>query len=178
MIRLAFTEEQVAQLRYERFHHPHPRVQTKMEAVLLKSEGLPHKEICRIVGITANTLRAYLRESLAGGVDALHSELLYLLSALAQPEPDRAVVEVRQQEDAECKILREVCHIQGSYHHMHCRRAHEAQGRTRFPPDGNSALPRMARPRFSSRDLWRRASPARSLSPRPCAWRGRPCGSP
>jgi len=71
MIRLAFTEEQVAQLRYERFHHPHPRVQTKMEAVLLKSEGLPHKEICRIVGITANTLRAYLREFLAGGVEAL-----------------------------------------------------------------------------------------------------------
>jgi DNA-binding CsgD family transcriptional regulator len=67
MIRITFTEEQAAQLRYERFHHPHPRVQAKMEALLLKSEGLPHKEICRIVGITANTLRAYLRELLAGG---------------------------------------------------------------------------------------------------------------
>jgi transposase len=71
MIRITFTEEQVAQLRYERFHHPHPRVQAKMEALLLKSEGLAHKEICRIVGITGNTLRAYLREFLAGGVDAL-----------------------------------------------------------------------------------------------------------
>ncbi len=52
MIRITFTEEQVAQLRYERFHHPHPRVQAKMEALLLKSEGLPHKETCRLVGIT------------------------------------------------------------------------------------------------------------------------------
>jgi DNA-binding CsgD family transcriptional regulator len=31
-----------------------------MEALLLKSEGLAHKEICRIVGITGNTLRAAL----------------------------------------------------------------------------------------------------------------------
>jgi len=37
MIRIAFTDEQVAQLCYERFHHPHPRVQAKMEAVLLKT---------------------------------------------------------------------------------------------------------------------------------------------
>jgi len=71
MIRITFTEETVALLRYERFHHPHPRVQKKMEALLLKSEGLGHEEICRIVGITANTLRTYLREFLAGGVEAL-----------------------------------------------------------------------------------------------------------
>ncbi len=71
MIRITFTEEQVARLRYERFHHLHPRVQKKMEALLPKSQGLPHKEICRIVGITANTFPAYLREFLAGGVEAL-----------------------------------------------------------------------------------------------------------
>ena len=69
MIRITFTEAQVAQLRYERFHHPHPGVQAKMEALLLKSESLPHKEICRIAGIAGNTVRAYLREFLAGGVD-------------------------------------------------------------------------------------------------------------
>ena len=41
MIRIEFTEEAIDKLRYERFHHPHPRVQRKMEALLLKSEGLP-----------------------------------------------------------------------------------------------------------------------------------------
>jgi len=69
MIRITFTPEHLEQLRYERFHHPHPRVQQKMEALLLKSQGLAHEEICRIVGITGNTLRAYLREFMAGGVE-------------------------------------------------------------------------------------------------------------
>lgn len=71
MIRITFSEEQLEQLRYERFHHPHPRVQQKMEALLLKSQGLAQKEICGIVGITANTLRVYFREFLAGGVEGL-----------------------------------------------------------------------------------------------------------
>ena len=39
MIRIEFTEEAVDKLRYERFHHPHPRLQRKMEALLLKSEA-------------------------------------------------------------------------------------------------------------------------------------------
>jgi transposase len=71
MIRITFTPEHLERLRYERFHHPHPRVQQKMEALLLKSQGLAHQEICRIVGITGNTLRAYLREFMAGGVEGL-----------------------------------------------------------------------------------------------------------
>lgn len=61
MLHLTFSEEELSQLRYERFHYPHPRIQQRMEAVLLKSQGLPHKEICRLVGIADNTLRRYLR---------------------------------------------------------------------------------------------------------------------
>ena len=71
MIRIEFTEEAIAKLRYERFHHPHPRVQRKMEALLLKSEGLPHKRIAQIVGISENTLRDYLRQYQEGGVKRL-----------------------------------------------------------------------------------------------------------
>jgi DNA-binding NarL/FixJ family response regulator len=62
MIRIEFMEEAIAKLRYERFHHPHPRVERKMETLLLKSDGLPHKQITRIVGISENTLRDYLRQ--------------------------------------------------------------------------------------------------------------------
>jgi hypothetical protein len=40
MIRITFTEEQLKQLHRWRFHHPHPRVQLKMDALLMKSEGL------------------------------------------------------------------------------------------------------------------------------------------
>ena len=71
MIRLEFTDEQISELRHERFQHPHPWVQKKMEALLLKSEDLPHGQICQILGVPANTLRNYLRDFQRGGVDAL-----------------------------------------------------------------------------------------------------------
>lgn len=71
MIKINFTESEIKQLRDERFNHPHPRVQLKMEAVLLKSQDLKHKEICKIAGITGNTLRTYLRDYQEGGIDKL-----------------------------------------------------------------------------------------------------------
>ncbi len=63
MIRITFTKEEVEQLRYERFNHPHPRVQIKMEALLLKSQGLEHKKIGKILGICQDTLRPYVLKS-------------------------------------------------------------------------------------------------------------------
>lgn len=71
MIRIEFTEEQIEQLRHERFAHPHPRVQKKMEALLLKSEGLPHGRIAKLLDISENTLREYFREFLEGGLERL-----------------------------------------------------------------------------------------------------------
>jgi len=71
MIKIEFTEEAISEFRHERFHHPHPRVQRKMEALLLKSDGLPHGQIARIVGVSENTLREYLRDYAQGGVEAL-----------------------------------------------------------------------------------------------------------
>jgi len=71
MIRISFTESDIEQLRYERFHHPHPRVQRKTEAVLLKSTGMKHKDICGITGTCGNTLRSYLRDYADGGVERL-----------------------------------------------------------------------------------------------------------
>src|SRR3954451_6096310 len=71
MIHIDFTPEQIDALHHERFHHPHPRVQLKMEAVYLKSQGLPHQDICRLARISENTLRAYLRPYQEGGVERL-----------------------------------------------------------------------------------------------------------
>src|SRR4051794_1261669 len=71
MIHLDFKPEDIDTLHHERFHHPHPRVQEKMEAVYLKSQGLPHKEICRLSRISENTLRSYLRQFQQGGVERL-----------------------------------------------------------------------------------------------------------
>ena len=84
MIRITFTEEQVKPLHHWRFHHPHPRVQLKMEALLLKSQNLPHRQICHLLHISENTLRASFRDFLAGGVEKL-KELNFF-----RPESDLA----------------------------------------------------------------------------------------
>ena len=74
MIHIDFTPEQVDALHHERFHHPHPRVQLKMEAVYLKSQGLPHRDICRLARISENTLRSYLRRFFGGDARELGRE--------------------------------------------------------------------------------------------------------
>ena len=71
MIHIDFTPEQIDALHHERFHHPHPRVQLKMEAVYLKSQGRPHQDIGRLVRISENTLRSYLRQFQEGGIERL-----------------------------------------------------------------------------------------------------------
>jgi transposase len=71
MLTIEFTEADKQALNYERFHHPHPRVQRKMEALWLKSQGLSHKDIAKLTGISPNTLRSYLRAYQSGGRDRL-----------------------------------------------------------------------------------------------------------
>lgn len=71
MIKLKFTPEIIDQLHHERTRHAHPRVRQRMEAVYLKSLGLPHQEIGRIVRISQATLREYLQMYQQGGIAAL-----------------------------------------------------------------------------------------------------------
>ena len=72
MIRLDFSTETIEQLRYEKRYHPHPRVRQKMEALYLKSQGLPHQKICALVGIRGRaTLVRYLKEYASGGLEPL-----------------------------------------------------------------------------------------------------------
>lgn len=71
MITITFTPAEVEALQYERYHHRHPRVQRKMEALYLKSQDLPHGQIARLVGIAETTLRNYLHEYQAGGIERL-----------------------------------------------------------------------------------------------------------
>jgi transposase len=40
-----------------------------MDVLWLKSQGLPHQDICRLTGISSNTLRTYLRTFQSGGVE-------------------------------------------------------------------------------------------------------------
>ncbi len=77
MINLSFTQADIDEIRYLRFHHPHPHVQHKMEALLLKSVNLSHHMIAIILGICMNTLRSYFEEYKNGGVEQLKQIQFY-----------------------------------------------------------------------------------------------------
>jgi transposase len=71
MIHIEFNENDIEKLNYERYNHPHPRVQLKMEVLYLKSQALCNKDICRINNICKATLCKYLYQYKQGGVEAL-----------------------------------------------------------------------------------------------------------
>ena len=77
MINLTFTDEMKAELRYLRFNHPHPHVQTKMEALLLKAHDIPHHLIASITGKCENTIRTYFAEFKEGGIASLQQLNFY-----------------------------------------------------------------------------------------------------
>jgi hypothetical protein len=62
MRKLEFTPEVIEALRHERFHHPHPHVQLKMEVLYLKSQGLAGDHIQRLCAISKATYYRYLAE--------------------------------------------------------------------------------------------------------------------
>jgi len=76
-LQLEFTPEILDVLREERYSHPVPLVQRRMEALWLKSHGLPHAQIARLVGITENTLRDYFQLYVEGGLEKLKEVHFY-----------------------------------------------------------------------------------------------------
>ena len=71
MIRIEFTPEEIDMLESERYRHPDPKVQKKMEVVYLKSQRVAHQEICRLCRISEPTLVAYLKQYQEGGIERL-----------------------------------------------------------------------------------------------------------
>ncbi len=82
MIKIEFNQDEINQLRYDRYHYPEPRVQRKIDVLLLKSQGIAHNKIAEITGICPNTLRSYLRDYQTGGLEKLKSLNFY------QPESE------------------------------------------------------------------------------------------
>lgn len=78
MIKIEFSVEEVDALDLERYHHPDPKVQKKMEALYLKSQQLAHQDICRLCRISELTLVAYLKQYQAGGLEQLKKRVYRL----------------------------------------------------------------------------------------------------
>src|SRR3954464_2811374 len=66
-----FTAEVRRDLAHDRYHHPDPRVQRKMEVLWLKSHGLDHDDIATYADVSRRTVQRYLDEYLEGGLPRL-----------------------------------------------------------------------------------------------------------
>jgi len=71
MIQIAFTDAEIAALEYERYHHPSPHVQKRMEVVYLKSQGVPHQDIARLCRLSRQTVVTVLHLYQDRGIERL-----------------------------------------------------------------------------------------------------------
>ena len=71
MITITFNEADIATLKYWRFQHPDPRIQVRMEALYLRSQRIPTREIPRLCGISKASFHRYLKAYATGGIDQL-----------------------------------------------------------------------------------------------------------
>ena len=77
MMKMRISDEDKKTAKQQRFDHPHPRVQRRMEVLWLKSQGLPHKQIAAIAGVSPNTVRHYLLLYKEAGLKSLQTVSFY-----------------------------------------------------------------------------------------------------
>jgi transposase len=83
-----FTAEDRQALAHDRYHHPDPRVQRKMEVLWLKSHDLPHDQIATLADVSRRTVQRYLDQYLEGGLPRLRRCPWHQpQSALAEHQP-------------------------------------------------------------------------------------------
>jgi transposase len=70
MPRIAFTDDDLSAIAFDRYYHPEPFVQRKMEVLWLKAHGLTHDAIARLAGVSRSSVQRHLRQFLEGGLDA------------------------------------------------------------------------------------------------------------
>lgn len=71
MTKMEFSQEEIEFLRTQRFLHPDPRIQLRLEAVLLRSQKMSHQDIIRVLDISGSSLTRWIRFYRRGGVDEL-----------------------------------------------------------------------------------------------------------
>jgi len=68
---ITFTPDDRRALAHDRYYHPDPRVQRKMEVLWLKSHGLSHDDIAAYADVSLRTVQRYLDDYIEGGLPQL-----------------------------------------------------------------------------------------------------------
>jgi transposase len=68
---VTFSEADLETIACERYHHPDPRVQRKMEVLWLLHHGETHERVATLAGISRSSVQRYLTDYLEGGLDLI-----------------------------------------------------------------------------------------------------------
>jgi len=71
MRRFQFTDEERRAIVHERFYHPNPRVQQRMEILWLKHHGESHERIAELAAVSRRTVQRVLDVFGTGGREAI-----------------------------------------------------------------------------------------------------------
>ena len=71
MREIIFPEADVQAIAQDRYHHPDPRVQRRMEILWLKHHGLSHERIATLAGVSRSTVQRTLSAYLEGGLERI-----------------------------------------------------------------------------------------------------------
>ena len=66
---ISFPAADLEAIAYDRYHHPDPRVQRKLEVPWLKHQGLTHAASAALAGVSRSSVQRYLDEYLQGGLE-------------------------------------------------------------------------------------------------------------
>jgi transposase len=96
MRRFIFTEEVQQALAKERYHHPDPHVQQRMEIVLLKSKGETHERIGELAGVSRRTVQRVLDVFAKEGLDGLRKFYWHGQPSALTPHQESLEAEFRE----------------------------------------------------------------------------------
>jgi len=122
---ITFTADDRRALAHDRYHHPDPRVQRKMEVLWLKSHDLGHGQIAALAGVSRRTVQRYLDQYLEGGLPRLRrcrwhqpqsvlAEHRGTLEEYFRKHPVRSAKQARaiiEQQTGVCRSLSQVRHF-------------------------------------------------------------------
>ena len=177
---ITFTADDRRALAHDRYHHPDPRVQRKMEVLWLKSHGLGHDQIAAYADVSRRTVQRYLNEYHEGGLPRLrrcqwhqpHSALAEHQDSLEEyfrKHPVRSAKQARaiiEQKTGVCRGLSQVRHFLKDRLGLHWRKA----GAIPVPPPSRLRSTPGSR-RSSCRRSWNRVwSKPAAASGRSTSW--------
>jgi transposase len=68
---VTFSNADLEMIAHERYHHPDPQVQRKMEVLWLLHHGETHERIATLAGISRSSVHRYLTDYVEGGLDLI-----------------------------------------------------------------------------------------------------------